>query len=113
MVPLEGPLWTYLTVTATICFSSMAMLLIACCYWRRANDWGAVGAIVLGAVIPVTYLLMEQAPATKDLAAWIGPNWSGIATFALSGLAMVGGSLLKPAQRVTRSVSAEQKGQMA
>ena len=27
-------------------------LLIACCYWPRANSWGAIGAIVFGALIP-------------------------------------------------------------
>lgn len=111
--PLKGPLWTYLTVTATICFSSMVTLLIACCYWKRANDWGALGAIVLGAIIPVVYLVMEQVPATKDLAAWIGPNWSGIATFALSALAMVGGSLLKPGAVTTPTASAESEGRIA
>ena len=95
--PLKGPLWTYLTVTATICFSSMLALLVACCYWRRANDWGALGAIVVGAAVPITYLVMEQIPATTELAARIGPNWSGIATFVLSGTAMVLGSLLKSA----------------
>jgi SSS family solute:Na+ symporter len=95
--PLKGPLWTYLTVTATICFSGMMTLLIACCYWKRANDWGAFGAILIGAIVPITYLVMEQVPATTKLAASIGPNWSGIATFVLSGAAMVLGSLLKSA----------------
>jgi len=110
--PLKGPVWTYLTVTATICFSSMAALLIACCYWRRANDWGAIGSIVLGAVIPITYLVMEQVPATQEMAAWIGPNWSGIATFVLSGLAMVIGSLLKPTHAVTRMAPAGPEGEI-
>ncbi len=39
--PLQGDIWTYLTVTGTIYLSSMSVLLIACCYWRRANSWGA------------------------------------------------------------------------
>jgi SSS family solute:Na+ symporter len=37
---IEGNLWDYLTVTGTIYLSSMSVLLIACCYWKRANSWG-------------------------------------------------------------------------
>jgi len=97
--PLKGSLWTYLTVTATICFASMATLLIACCYWRRANNWGAAAAIVTGALIPLVYLVLDQYPPTHDLAASIGPNWSGIAAFAGAAIAMILGSLLKPQDR--------------
>lgn len=99
--PLKGPVWTYLTVTGTICFSSMLAILVGCCYWKRANDWGAIGAMILGAVFPLTYLVMEQVPSTQAFAKWIGPNWSGIATFAVAGAAMVVGSLLKPGGGIT------------
>jgi len=94
--PLKGDLWTYLGVTGTIYLSSMSVLLISCCYWKRANSWGALGAILVGAVIPVTFLVIEQVDATEELAKWIGPYYSGIATYILAGLAMVIGSLLKP-----------------
>jgi SSS family solute:Na+ symporter len=94
--PLKGDLWTYLGVTGTIYLASSSVLLIACCYWRRANSWGAAASIVVSAVIPVTYLVMEQVPATAALAKSIGPYYSGIATYLLSGAAMVVGSLLKP-----------------
>jgi SSS family solute:Na+ symporter len=94
--PLKGDLWTYLGVTGTIYLASISVLLIACCYWRRANSWGAGAAILISAVIPITYLVMEQVPATAGLAKSIGPYYSGIATYLLSGAAMVIGSLLKP-----------------
>ena len=94
--PLKGDLWTYLGVTATIYLSSMTTLLIACCYWKRANDWGAAAAIVCGAALPIAYLILEQLPGTVDLARRIGPYYSGIATYVLAGMAMVVGSLLKP-----------------
>jgi len=94
--PLKGDLWTYLGVTGTIYLASISVLLIACCYWRRANSWGAGAAIFISAVIPITYLVMEQVPATAGLAKSIGPYYSGIATYLLSGAAMVLGSLLKP-----------------
>ena len=98
--PLKGDLWTYLGVTGTIYLASISVLLIACCYWRRANSWGAAGSIIVSAVIPVTYLIMEQLPSTAALAKSIGPYYSGIATYVLSGAAMVVGSLLKPQSRL-------------
>ena len=94
--PLKGHLWSYLTVTASIYLSSMTVLLIACCYWSRANNWGAAAAIVCGAVLPITYLVLELLPGTTHIAKSIGPNYSGIATFVASGMAMVVGSLFKP-----------------
>jgi SSS family solute:Na+ symporter len=94
--PLKGDLWTYLGVTGTIYLSSMTVLLIACCYWPRANNRGAAAAIICGAVVPIGYLVIEQVPATKPLAGKIGPYYSGIATYALVAVAMVVGSLSKP-----------------
>jgi SSS family solute:Na+ symporter len=94
--PLKGDLWTYLGVTGTIYLSSMSVLLIACCYWKGANNWGATAAILCGAGVPVCYLIFEQVPATRSLASRIGPYYSGIATYLLVGAAMVIGSWLKP-----------------
>jgi SSS family solute:Na+ symporter len=94
--PLKGDLWTYLGVTGTIYLASMSVLLIACCYWRRANNWGAAASIIVSAVIPVTYLVLEQLPGTAGLAKQIGPYYSGIAAYLCSALAMIIGSLLKP-----------------
>jgi len=94
--PLKGDVWSYLTVTGSIYLASMSVMLIACCYWRRANNWGAAGAILLGALFPIAFLILEQLPATKEFAASIGPHWSGIASFAAAAAAMVVGSLMKP-----------------
>jgi len=98
--PLKGDLWTYLGVTGTIYLASISVLLIACCYWRKANNWGAGASIVVSALIPITYLVMEQVPSTAALAKSIGPYYSGIATYILSGVAMLVGSLLKPQSQV-------------
>jgi SSS family solute:Na+ symporter len=94
--PLKGDLWTYLGVTGTIYLSSMSVMLIACCYWKRANSWGAGAAIIFGAVIPISFLVIQQVESTKHIADAIGPYYSGIATYLLAGAAMVVGSLLKP-----------------
>ncbi len=75
----------------------MSVLLVACCYWKRANSWGAMAAIIIGAVLPVAYLIGEQIKATEHLVRnKIGVNVWGIATFALTAAAMIIGSLLKP-----------------
>lgn len=103
--PLKGDLYTYLGVTGTIYLSSMTTLVIACCYWKRANDWGAAAAIVIGAVVPITYLVIEQLPATAPWARKIGPYYSAIATYVLVALAMVAGSLLKPKCAASTSTS--------
>ena len=74
----------------------MSVLLIACCYWKHSNNWGAAAAIFFGAVIPVTFLVLEQLPSTAGLAKRIGPYYSGIATYLIVAAAMIVGSLLKP-----------------
>jgi SSS family solute:Na+ symporter len=102
--PLKGDLWTYLAVTGTIYLSSMSVLLIACCYWKRANNWGAFGAIIIGAALPVIYLVGEQLPATEKLfVEQIGPHVWGMMTYIMAAVAMVAGSLLKPANNAERS----------
>ena len=97
--PLKGDLWTYLGVTGTIYLASISVLLIACCYWSRANSWGAGASIFVSAFIPIAYLVMEQVPSTASLAKSIGPYYSGIATYLLSGAAMIIGSMLRPQSR--------------
>jgi SSS family solute:Na+ symporter len=94
--PLQQEIWTYLTVTGTIYLASMSTLLVAACYWPRANNWGAVAAITLGALIPFAYLVCEAIPATRETALKIGAERAGIAAFVGAGAAMILGSYLKP-----------------
>lgn len=96
MYKVEGNIWSFLLLTGSIYLSSMSVLLIACCYWRRANDWGALAAIIGGALVPSVHLLMEKIPSTAAVAAQIGKDWAGIAAFAAAALGMVVGSLIKP-----------------
>ena len=105
--PLQGSVWVYLAVTGTIYLSSISTLLIACCYWPRANNWGAIGAIATGAVIPTTFLILQQLPATAKLAESIGPFYSGIAAYVAAAVAMIVGSLLKHAFYAGSSAASE------
>jgi SSS family solute:Na+ symporter len=112
---LEGNLWEYLQTTGAIYLASMSVLLIACCYWKRANNWGAIAAILIGAGLPVLALSLdlfvqvpmldatgaqivkEGTPLTEGLAKhYVGDNFVNIGTFLATAVAMVVGSLLKP-----------------
>ena len=94
---IEGNVWDYLTLTGSIYLSSMSVLLIACCYWNYANGWGAIFAIVGGAVVPVIYLTMQKLPSTQmnEVADAIGPYYSGLAAFAAAALGMILGSMIR------------------
>jgi SSS family solute:Na+ symporter len=94
MYKLEGDLWTYCTLTGSIYLASMSVLLIACCYWSRANSWGAAGAIVCGAVIPVAFLVLQK--INPSLAGRIGEFNAGIAAYVIAGVAMIAGSMIRP-----------------
>jgi SSS family solute:Na+ symporter len=99
---LEGGLWDYLTTTGTVYLSSMSVLLIACCYWKKANSWGAVASIVVGAAIPVGYLVLEKTIAGGAEALkqdyHFTQDRAKIAAFVISGISMVVFSLMKPSQ---------------
>lgn len=105
---LEGNLWEYLQTTGTIYLSSMSILLIACCYWKRANNWGAIAAIVMGAGLPILALSLNlfvevevfDAAGVRQTKGWtsyhIGDAWVNIGTYAIVAISMIAGSLLKP-----------------
>lgn len=103
---LEGNLWEYLQTTGSIYLSSMTVLLIACCYWKSANNWGAIGAIFMGALIPVLSLTINIVfkvqifengiPKTVGWMAYhFGDAWVNICAYAAATIAMIVGSLLK------------------
>ncbi|WP_156285916.1 sodium:solute symporter family protein [Oceanivirga salmonicida] len=93
--PLKSDLWVYMTLTATIYSVSVSTLLIAACYWKKANDWGAYLAIIVGALTPTSFLIAQQVEALKPLADRIGPYYSGISAFVFAWTAMIIGSYLK------------------
>lgn len=81
---LPGRVWDYLSITGNIYLSSISVLVVACCYWKRANSTGAIAAIVGGAVAPILFLLSGLA---QHVAA------AGLASFGLSAGGMIVGSL--------------------
>lgn len=93
--PLKSDLWIYMTLTATIYSVSVSTLLVAACYWEKANDWGAFATIIVGALIPGGFLVAQQIPALSPITDAIGPYYSGIASFVFAWIAMIAGSFLK------------------
>jgi SSS family solute:Na+ symporter len=84
---LPGNAWDYLAVTGNIYLASVFTLLVAGLYWPRANATGAYAALVLGAVGPLTFLVLGKKFA-------IAPEVAGASSFALAFLGMIAGSFL-------------------
>jgi solute:Na+ symporter, SSS family len=130
---LPGNAWDYLAVTGNIYLASVFTLLVAALYWRRATTRGAYAALVLGAVGPITFLVVNMVvlkaqqlsvhpPAAPSLVQeWllhfsqsfpqakpIRPELAGASSFALAFLGMIGGSLLsrRPAAATLRAPEA-------
>src|SRR6266581_1343813 len=57
---MPGNAWDYLAVTGNIYLASVFTLLVAGLYWRRATATGAYAALILGAIGPLTFLIVNQ-----------------------------------------------------
>ena len=106
---LPGEAWDYLAVTGNIYLASLFTLLVAALYWQGANSWGATAAIVLGAVGPLAFLVLDYLVKTKHVpAAWkIEAEWAGLSAFALAFAGMFVGSWLATALGRNSSQSME------
>lgn len=90
---LKGNVWDYLAVTGNIYLASVFTLLVAALYWPRANQYGAFAALVLGAIGPLTFLIVN---AKVDEAHQIAPQVAGASSFGLAFLGMIVVSLVTP-----------------
>jgi solute:Na+ symporter, SSS family len=89
---LPGNAWDFLAVTGTIYLASVFTLLVAGLYWPRANSYGAIAALILGAIGPITFLIVNG-NVTKEKQ--IPAALAGAASFGLAFAGMIVGSLLK------------------
>lgn len=92
---LPGNAWDYLAVTGNIYIGSVFTLLIAALYWPRANATGAFAALILGAIGPLTFLVVN---AVVEKSHQIAPEIAGASSFGLAFAGMIAGSLLTPPQ---------------
>ena len=101
-----GNAWDYLAVTGSIYLASVFTLLVAGLYWRRATATGAYAALVLGAVGPLTFLVVNLVvPKEKQ----IDPEVAGAAAFGLAFAGMIVGSMLTAPQNLEQKISAGEK----
>lgn len=91
---LPGNAWDYLAVTGNIYIASVFTLSIAAVYWPRANATGAFAALILGAVGPITFLVVN---AVVDKSHQIAPEIAGASSFGLAFAGMIVGSLVSSA----------------
>jgi SSS family solute:Na+ symporter len=84
---LPGNAWDYIAVTGNIYLASVFTLLVGGLYWPRATARGAYAALIMGAIGPITFLLIGKTYA-------IPPEVAGFSAFALAALGMIFGSLL-------------------
>jgi len=101
---LPGAAWDYLAVTGNIYLASLFTLLVGGLYWRGANSWGAVAAIVLGAIGPITFLVVNAIVDKKDQ---ISPEVAGWSAFGMSFAGMIVGSLVGQAMGKGQPAAAE------
>ncbi len=83
---LPGNAWDYLAVTGNIYLASVFTLLVAGLYWPRANAQGAYAALIMGAIGPITFLVIGKQYS-------IPPEVAGAAAFGLAALGMIFGSI--------------------
>jgi SSS family solute:Na+ symporter len=85
----------YIFITGTMYTAGALGTVTAGLYWKKANDVGAQAALILGAVTPAAFLLLEKFSAS--LPAWLAfatdVNIAGFLSFILAALGMVAGSL--------------------
>jgi SSS family solute:Na+ symporter len=116
---LPGNAWDYLAVTGNIYLASVFTLLVAALYWRRATTNGAYAALVLGAIGPITFLVVNLVVlkakqlgahppvAPSQVQEWllhfsrhfphaepIRPELAGASSFALAFMGMIAGTFL-------------------
>ncbi len=92
---LPGNAWDYLAVTGNIYLASVFTLLVAGLYWPRATATGAYAALILGAIGPLTFLIVN---AAVEKSRQIAPEIAGAASFGLAFAGMFVGSLLSSPQ---------------
>lgn len=101
---LPGGAWDYLALTGTIYMASMFALLVGALYWKWTNSTGAMAAIILGAIGPLAFIVINilakssQSGALADMAKYYTADWAGLAAFVLAFGGLVVGSLFGRSQ---------------
>ncbi|MBO6524672.1 MAG: sodium:solute symporter family protein [Balneolaceae bacterium] len=86
----------YIFITGTMYTAGALGTVSAGLYWKKANAVGAHSALILGAVVPAGFLVLEK--FSEHLPGWLAfitdVNFAGFLSFILAALGMILGSLL-------------------
>lgn len=86
----------YIFITGTMYTAGALGTITAGLYWKKANDVGANAALILGAIVPAAFLILEK--FSEHLPNWLSfvtnVNFAGMLSFVLAALGMIIGSLL-------------------
>jgi len=82
----------FMYVTGSIYFSGAVGTIVLGLYWKKANTPGAYTALVLGALVPLNFLIMTE--NQESVPAFLLPlvensNLVGLTSFIVGGLAML------------------------
>ena len=85
----------YIFITGTMYTAGALGTVTAGLYWKKANNIGAMCALILGAVVPAGFLILEN--YAEILPTWLGfvtdVNFAGFLSFILAALGMIIGSI--------------------
>ena len=101
----------YLFITGAMYTAGALGCVAAGLYWSKANNVGAYSALVLGALAPAVFLLLEKSRETLPqwLAVFTEANGSGLLSFILAAAGMFFGSMLtqrsSPPQKVLKEIA--------
>ena len=86
----------YLFITGAMYTAGALGTVAAGIYWKKANNVGAYSALIMGAIAPAGFLLLEK--SRESLPGWLAlitdVNISGLLSFVLAGAGMYFGSIL-------------------
>lgn len=101
--------YQYLFITGAMYTAGALGCVTAGLYWKRANLVGAYCALLLGALAPAGFLVLER--FATSLPAWLrfiaDVNVSGVLSFVLAAVGMVVGSLLTQRTHPPRHIQPE------
>lgn len=108
MYEIPETAFQYLYITGAMYVAGALGCVTAGLYWKRATTTGAYACLILGALAPAGFLLLER--VRDELPSWMAfatdVNVSGMLSFVLAAAGMVFGSLLSSPSPV-RSVATE------
>lgn len=86
----------YIFITGTMYTAGALGTVTAGLYWKKANAVGAHAALILGAVVPASFLILEK--LSEHIPGWLqfvtNVNVAGFLSFILAASGMIIGSLL-------------------